>query len=87
MPPTAKTLGKRLRQTREAMALKAVDICRAIDIEPNRWSQYESGTRPVTMAVAIRLCEAYGLTLDWIYRGDPSGLPVRLHQKLSVVAA
>lgn len=87
MPPSAKTLGKRLQLTREALGVRAVDICRALDIAPNRWSQYENGERPITMAVAVRLCEVYGLTLDWIYRGDPSGLPVRLHQKLSVTAA
>lgn len=87
MPPSAKTLGKRLRLTRQALGIKAVDICRAIEIEPNRWSQYESGSRPITMPVAIRFCEVYGITLDWIYRGDPSGLPLRLHQKLSVSAA
>lgn len=87
MSPTAKTLGKRLRDTRVALGVKAADICRAIDIDPNRWSQYENGSRKLTMVVAIRLCETYGLTLDWLYRGDPSGLPVRLHQKLSVGAA
>lgn len=87
MPPTAKTLGQRLRKTREALGVRAADLCRAIDCEPNRWSQYENGTRAITMPMAIRLCEAYGLTLDWIYRGDPAGLPVRLHQKLSVSAA
>lgn len=87
MAPTSKVLAKRLVMTREALGVTAAQICRAIDCKPNRWSQYETGERPITLAISIRFCEAYGLTLDWIYRGDPSGLPVRLHQKLSVAAA
>jgi DNA-binding XRE family transcriptional regulator len=84
MPPAGKTLGKRLKMTREALGVSAADLCRRIDCKPNRWSQYENGERPITLPIAIRLCDVYGLTLDWIYRADPSGLPVRLHQKLSV---
>lgn len=87
MPPSSKTIAKRLQMTRGALGVTAAQICRAIECKPNRWSQYESGERRITLAVAIRFCEVYGVSLDWIYRGDPSALPVRLHQKLSVGAA
>lgn len=87
MAQTAQAIGKRLQITREAIGITAAQLCRSLDIKPNRWSQYESGERPITMAVANKLCDTYGLTLDWIYRGDPSGLPVRLHQKVSAAVA
>lgn len=87
MPQTSQSIGKRLKITREALGVSAAQLCRAIDVKPNRWSQYESGERPITLAVANKLCDTYGLTLDWVYRGDPSGLPVRMHQRLSTAVA
>lgn len=34
----------------------------------------------------MKLCDEYSLTLDWIYRGDPSGLPYRMWDKTRAVA-
>jgi hypothetical protein len=83
---TAKTIGKRLIATVEALEMKPAELCRQIGIAPNRWSQYANGERRITIAVSIKLAERYGVTLDWIYRGDPSALPQRLHQKIKVAA-
>jgi len=33
-------------------------------------------------AVMARLRYEYGVSLDWLYAGDPSGLPYHLAQKL-----
>jgi ribosome-binding protein aMBF1 (putative translation factor) len=71
---TSKALGKRLVATRQALGLSAADLCRRIDCKPNRWSQYETGERRITLEIADRLCEEFRLSLDWIYRGDPSAL-------------
>lgn len=71
---TSKALGKRLVATREALGLSAADLCRRIDCKPNRWSQYETGERRITLEIADRLCDEFRLSLDWIYRGDPSAL-------------
>jgi len=76
----------RLRSMREALGLNQADFARSIDIAANRWNQYEKGERMITLAVATACCEAHGVTLDWIYRGDPSGLPMRLHQRLRTAA-
>ena len=75
MPQPTSVIAKRLEATREALGLSAAELCRQIDIKPNRWSQYESGERRITEEVASRLCDRFRLTLDWIYRGDASGLP------------
>lgn len=79
-------IAARLAQTREALGLKAADLCRQTGIAPNAWSQFESGERPITIKNAVKLCETYGLTLDWIYRGDAAGLPQRVFQQIKVSA-
>jgi hypothetical protein len=33
-----------------------------------------TGVRLLTLQAGLRICEAYGVTLDWLYRGDMSGL-------------
>jgi ribosome-binding protein aMBF1 (putative translation factor) len=84
MPLTNSSIAKRLQLTREALEVSAAELCRRIGCKPNRWSQYEGGERRITLEIADKICEAYGVTLDWIYRGDPSALPSKLHQKLSM---
>jgi transcriptional regulator with XRE-family HTH domain len=47
-------------------------------LKPNRYSQYETGARPLTIEAALSICEQYGVTLDWLFRGDRSTLPYKL---------
>lgn len=49
-------------------------FCERASIATNTYNQYERGKTRPSVENAIALCEAYDLTLDWIYRGDPSGL-------------
>jgi transcriptional regulator with XRE-family HTH domain len=55
--------------------LKQNEFCGRAEIATNTYNQYEKGKRLPRVEHAIALCDAYNLTLDWIYRGDPSGLP------------
>jgi transcriptional regulator with XRE-family HTH domain len=48
------------------------------DLKPNRYSQYETGVRALTIDAALRICAEYGVSLDWLYRGDRSRLPHHL---------
>lgn len=75
-------IGKRLEQLREALGITQAELCRQIKCQPNRWNQYKQGDRKITLAVAERLCDEYGATLDWIYRDNRSGLPQGLYAKL-----
>ncbi len=52
------------------------------DVSEGNWSQFESGKRRISLNAAIRLCEDFGLSLDWIYFGRPDGLPPHLVKKL-----
>lgn len=87
MVQATKVLAGRLETTRIALGMSAADLCKRIGIKPNRWSQYESGERRITEAVAVALCDEFALTLDWIYRGDPSHLPHALRLKMKPAAA
>lgn len=82
MPESNKSLADRLKSTREALGVTPAEVCKRLKVGANAWSQYESGTRRITVQVAIRFCAEYGLTLDWIYRADPSRLPHEVRMKL-----
>jgi hypothetical protein len=87
MPESNKSLANRLKITREAIGVIPADVCKRLKVGANAWSQYESGERRITIGVAIRFCSEYGLTLDWIYRADPSRLPHEIRVKLPPTAA
>lgn len=42
--------------------------------EATQWNNWERGTSRIPVENAERLCERYGLTLDFIYRGRRDGL-------------
>jgi transcriptional regulator with XRE-family HTH domain len=86
MAEQLKALARRLELTREALDLNAAQLCKRIGIKENRWSQYESGERRITLEVAEALCDEFGLSLDWIYRGKPDQLPHALRLKIRLAA-
>lgn len=50
-------------------------FCTRAGIASNTYNNYERGHKRPAIENAIALCNAYNVTLDWIYRGDLSGLP------------
>lgn len=81
-------IGKRLELTRIVLEFpRQVDFYTAIKVDKSDWSHFESGERRITLGVAMRIKQQFGITLDWIYCGDPSGLPLHISQKLSRTAA
>ena len=83
LPPTSKeAMCKRLELTRNALKLAPGVFATQAGIPKNTYSQYETGVRMPRIDFALRLCERYELTLDWIYRGDPSGLKYNLADQI-----
>ena len=83
LPPTSPAaVGKRLQLTREALKSAKGAFAASAGIPSNTYSQYEGGKRLPRLDFAVRLCDRYELTLDWIYRGDPSGLKYNLAEKI-----
>ena len=75
---TTAHIAARLRHTREALGLNQTEFAMRANLSQNRYNQYESGVRPLTIDAAHRICDEYGVTLDWLYRGDRSRLPHHL---------
>lgn len=69
-----RAIGERLRLTRDALGLTQERFCARAEISPTAYNQWERGHKRPSVDAGIALCNAYDLTLDWIYRGDPSGL-------------
>jgi len=77
-----KETGHRLSAVREALELSQVEVCRNIGIGETTWNNWEKGRRRPDPIVLVRFANVYGVTLDYVYRGDMQGLSSRIVAKL-----
>jgi transcriptional regulator with XRE-family HTH domain len=76
-------VGKRLELTRMALGYESQkDFYGSTGLGASSYSMWENGTRYPSVTHAMRLCQEYGLTLDWIYRGDIASLPHKTAMKI-----
>lgn len=80
-------IAERLVITREAMGLSQAEFCRQAGIAANSYNQYEKGKRRLNLDAGLRMCERFGYTLDWIYRGTLDGLPSGLAERIRPLVA
>ena len=74
--PDKQQVGERVRRLRLAFGYEQQnEFAAKTGVTPNRYNQWESGGRLVPLGTAIALCRAWGITLDFLYRGDWHGLP------------
>jgi DNA-binding XRE family transcriptional regulator len=88
-PPHLRTvpaISHRLRLTRLALGLDQTELCQRAGIARNTWNQWEKGKGRPQLDEAMKLVDAFGLTLDWIYLGDVNGLPHGLVLRLNTSA-
>lgn len=78
----AKDVARRLVQIREILGVSQIEFGNAAGLKQSRYHGYERGTRLLTLKSAFLLCQKYGLTLDYLYMGDPAGLPYRMAEEL-----
>lgn len=80
----AREVGRRLELFRTRVLKKVTQgaLAKSIGTTQTGLSQFESGVRLLSLQVALNLCKHYDLTLDWLYHGDPGGLPVRMNDRL-----
>lgn len=84
----ALVIGKRLRLTREALALankgprtqKA--FAKEAGILQTSYNQYESGTTLLTPESASKIYRRFGISLNWLYMGVVDDLPYNLRKML-----
>jgi len=77
-PRSVDAIAARLRATRGAFGLGQNEFARRAGIATNTYNQYEQGRNLPRLDLANQICDVFSVTLDWIYRGDRSGLPVHI---------
>jgi transcriptional regulator with XRE-family HTH domain len=78
-------VAKRLTLARKAYGFDQREFGERAGLSQPQYNQFETGRRLLTLAAAMMLCDEYNLTLDWIYRGEPSNLPRDLWLKIRTV--
>lgn len=68
------TLGQRLKQSRESWGWTQQELSKESGINSMAISHFECGQRSPNIRNAIRLCNALGLTMDWLTRGTTKPL-------------
>jgi transcriptional regulator with XRE-family HTH domain len=71
-------IADRLRATRRALGLNQRQLCERAGLLPQTYNQWEKAKGRPDLDGALALCDAFNLSLDWIYRGDPSQLPFKI---------
>lgn len=80
-----KDVAKRLLMVREVMGLQQAEFGRRAGLAANTYNMIEKGERLPSIEVALDLCDAHGLTLEYIFRGDPGDLRHSLAVALEAV--
>lgn len=75
-------IGERLQRLRVVFNLIQKELAAEIRVSSNRLSQWESDKHPPALDAAINLRRKYGITLDWLYFGDPRGMTAELLRAL-----
>lgn len=76
-------VGRRLTLLRDVLDMTQTEFGRiAGGLSQSRYSQYETGERLLPVPVAIALSSRLGVSLDWLYVGDPKAMPLDLWRRI-----
>ena len=64
------TINERLRMVRVSLNMTQGEFGPEIDTAQNYLSQIENGARPVTPKISKIVCLKYGITEDWLLKGE-----------------
>lgn len=76
-------IGRRLRALRLVLGKDQKHMSALAGVTPQAWSNWENGIRRPSPDQIYKLATSTGITADWVYYGDRSGLPVRIADGLS----
>jgi DNA-binding XRE family transcriptional regulator len=79
--------GRRLHLVRRVLDLTQEEFARPAGISGHAYSMIESGDRLPSIEVAVALCSAHRITMDWIFRGEPGDMSVRLWEGVRALMA
>ncbi len=81
--PPYHAIGQRLAALRQAESdMNQREWAEKHGFSVTQYNNWEKGVRRITVDEAERLCDLYGLKLDFIYRGNVSGLPENIKKLL-----
>lgn len=83
-PEIIRQTAERLRLAQEAIDPNQTRFAERAGLPQPKFANYisRSNPRPLTIDSALKLCEEYGLSLDWLYRGNPAFMPAGLLSKI-----
>lgn len=67
-------IGHRLRVARAALGLRQADLMERYGVRMSNTSNWETGRSYMDPLIMLKLCEDYGLTMDYFWRGLLSGV-------------
>lgn len=72
-------IGERLLWHRELLGLEQLEyVSKTKTVKRSAYSNWETGSSRLSLNGAIEICEAYGLSLDFLYFGNADTLPMAL---------
>jgi transcriptional regulator with XRE-family HTH domain len=82
---TLPAIAHRMKLLRLTTGLSAADFARRTGMTRAMWHNIKTGFSRIGIDAAIKLCDKYHITLDWIYRGHDARLPHGLAKRLQEV--
>jgi hypothetical protein len=79
------TVGMRLEGLRKALALEKGAFADSFGLDPSSYSKVINGNKPLKSEHAFTIAERWGVTMDFIYRGDMSRISDTMRK--SIMAA
>lgn len=79
--------GQRLVAARKALGMSARALADLLGVSPQRLSHWETEKHPPDITAMVALQRMRGVSLDWIYAGDPTGLKLPILQALVTAGA
>lgn len=81
-PRTLPAIARRMRLLRLTTGLSISEFARETGIARTMWHNIESGFSRISVDAAMKLCDKYVLTLDWVFRGEDRYLTKDLIERL-----
>jgi transcriptional regulator with XRE-family HTH domain len=72
----------RLEAIRDVMNVGKSNFAESIGLDPSSYSKVISGQKPLKLDYGFALSEVWGVSIDFIYRGDFARLPDDMRRKM-----
>lgn len=80
--PIPSEIGDRLYATRTALELTQAAFAERLGLSQPTYALYETGKRMLPPRWAVAIAVHCRVTTDWLYLGDASGIPYKLHDAI-----